>query len=488
MRFYVDRVKVKRLAEVKDESFTIIVGYDITWSDRYAVHPCKIPLYSYGKGVPSTGKIVPADKWWKPNPSKGDNTYVSYKHAQNLKVHHTISTDDEVGKPGPLVTQACTTLSCPWPKQLFLRDKIVAEVKTSATWDYAQYPFDKQMVRMKLPLLDEGSFIEYEASDALVNVTLPLQEQLTAVAESLYGPTNWLVYSSAVKLEDASTLVFELKIQRNSMATVFKVIIPMGANALLLMLSTKLKIDNRLKIISLSMVVAGAMLNPAFLGLPGNVSGVPFVQSLVIIHMMVALIMLIYTGSVVTTDLYYEKALEDTERDYDASVKGVWKKHASTYTHWAEWLQRQRFVKSGGSNVPSFGPSASDPTVSKKRAKVGEATTTSKQQQMEQVQISFPSEEDDASGNATTATLQRATVELLLSLPALFHRKDPTRPPTIWNPFQELRPGFMPRYNESLKSRGDRDRIMTKVLPALFIIFWILDIVIYFGIIDGDPQ
>ena len=65
----------------------------------------------------------------------GKNKDLSFKHATNLRVHHTLPTTDEVGAPGPAVTQPCTVHTCPWPKQLFLRDHLVATVSVNAKWD-----------------------------------------------------------------------------------------------------------------------------------------------------------------------------------------------------------------------------------------------------------------------------------------------------------------------------------------------------------------
>ena len=65
--------------------------------------------------------------------------------------------------------------------------------------------------------------------------------------------------------------------------------------------------------------------------------------------------------------------------------------------------------------------------------------------------------------------LQRAQVELLLAMPALYHRQDPTRPPKIWNPFGELRPGFLPKYNEHLKARGNADHRLIGLVPVMYL-------------------
>ena len=58
MHFYVDELAIENLVHITDSSFTMRVSYDIMWSARFAVHPCKISLYPYGDGVPSNGKKV----------------------------------------------------------------------------------------------------------------------------------------------------------------------------------------------------------------------------------------------------------------------------------------------------------------------------------------------------------------------------------------------------------------------------------------------
>lgn len=98
---------------IDSSSFRMRLEYDVTWSDRYAVHPCKIFLY--GEGVPESGKTVPSNEWWLPHPAKGQAERVQFTHQAALDVLHL---------PGVPVTRACTLASCPWPKQLFLRDRV----------------------------------------------------------------------------------------------------------------------------------------------------------------------------------------------------------------------------------------------------------------------------------------------------------------------------------------------------------------------------
>jgi len=552
IRFYVDTVKVVKLADIGSAGFSLIVEYDIAWSDRYAVHPCKIPLYAYGKGVPTTGKLVPGNRWWRPDPAKGDNSALSFTHAPNLRVLHTVPTNDtdEVGLPGLPVTRACTVQTCPWPKQLFLKDTVKAEVSVSATWDLTQFPFDKQMLRMSLPLLDAGGFIDTPLDEALVDVTLPEAQALLSRAGGLYKKKDWTVYSLAIKLSTESdslphTIDFELKIARNSMSTVFKAVIPMFANGLLVTLAARMGNKQRLTVISLSMIGAGTMLNPAFLGLPLNVSGIPFIQSLVLIHMAIAMVVLAYTLSIAYTDWYYAGKIEDHQRAYVKSMVGVWKKHTGIFAKWSSWLGDHEppahAVVDAAPAVPGFGDATffdqfKTPALRQRKGSVKFVGTTAKtnpapppppvipqpQAQMPHapelpaqavesalkgLDVDVPSAAEEliearleaktevvaakppvADGMEQALTLQRATVELLLSLPALFHRQDPSRPPTIFNPFGELRPGHLPEYNKHLEKRGPNQERFEIVVPAVLILLWVLDVIVYFVVIDGEPK
>ena len=77
-------------------------------------------------------------------------------------------------------------------------------------------------------------------------------------------------------------------------------------------------------------------------------------------------------------------------------------------------------------------------------------------------------------------------VQLLLSLPALFKGRDPNRPPKIWNPFGELRPGFLPEYNKALVARKRTNRKLVIIVPAAFLLLWVADMIIYFAIVPAD--
>lgn len=142
----VDEIVIDSLLRVGADSFTLKLSYHVLWSDRFAVHPCKISLYGTGGGIPEGGKKVDATKWWLPDPDKDSATKLTFEHSPNLTVYH---------KPGHLVNTSCDGVwfspgYCPWPKQLFFREKVEVQLTESVTWDLVKYPFDKQRLRAKV--------------------------------------------------------------------------------------------------------------------------------------------------------------------------------------------------------------------------------------------------------------------------------------------------------------------------------------------------
>ena len=146
---------------------------------------------------------------------------MTVEHAEDLRVHHSLSST----RPGDLVTEVCTTATCPWPKQLWLKDTVVVELSQMATWDLFHYPFDTQIVRATLPVLSKSTFAhasDYNSSH--INLSLPLADYFAPLYNSIYEPDDWAVYSAKVyDSPDHGTIFFELKVARQSMTTVFKV-------------------------------------------------------------------------------------------------------------------------------------------------------------------------------------------------------------------------------------------------------------------------
>ena len=114
------------------------LSYKVTWADRFAVHPCTISLYYHGAGVPESGKKVDASKWWTPLPDDDSASHLKYTTEKNLTVCHA------PGGPGAdeceKVVTPCTMDTCPWPKQLFLQDKVTITAEETASWDLFKHP------------------------------------------------------------------------------------------------------------------------------------------------------------------------------------------------------------------------------------------------------------------------------------------------------------------------------------------------------------
>jgi len=529
--FTVDRIAIDKLKHVDLQSFTLRLSYYITWSDRFAVHPCKISLYGgYGSGVPASGKTVDANDWWKPDPAKGHLEALHFRHAKNLSVLHA---------PDVPVISACTPESCPWPKQLYLSEKIKVELVESATWDLFRYPFDRQIVHAEFDLFDEDEFAQREAFlAATLNVTLPVPGEFDRHFERIYKPDDWRVYYAAVERYPGRprSLVFVLKIERNAGSTIFKCLIPMFANALVVQLGATMSNTHRLQILVLSLLAAATMLNPSFLGLPENVQGIPFIQSLVIIHILLTTCVMVYALRIFITDMAYELIVLSEQKKYMGETKAVWKRHAARHNKWAELIMTDDWPG------PTPTPTGPAPAAAAQKDSTGAARAAAKDSAGEvsavAVQIQVEPDGGDelltmvggdasaggtppaaspapvqhtvapttkaSSANATpaaTATaaasaasfdVQRAMLEVLVGLPALFHRQDPTRPPTIWGPnltddFKLPQPAFLPAYSKKLAVRKLNDQRLTWIVPTVFTTFWLIDIIIYFAIPPYEP-
>ena len=67
------------------DAFQVKFKYTVTWSDRYAVHPCTIDLYN---AVGAKGKRASTADWWVPSPTMLQKTDETVTHANDLKVMH----------------------------------------------------------------------------------------------------------------------------------------------------------------------------------------------------------------------------------------------------------------------------------------------------------------------------------------------------------------------------------------------------------------
>lgn len=495
---HVNNLDIKSLTQMTFDGFSMRVEYKVSWSDRTAVHPCTIPLYHFGEGVPHSGKKVDAEKWWWPKPDKDSASHLTYEHEKNLTVcHGPLLADAESYKNDGCVkvVEACTTQTCPWPKQLFLQDKIKILAHETASWDLFKYPFDKQVVRARIHLVDKDNFDSTVAYDTTtLNVTLPPEGYFESDYKDIYKPDAWKVYHAAVKLDpdDPLGLIFELKVQRNAVSTIFKCIIPSIANAFLVMLATTLPTGARLKVLALSIVAASAMLNPNFLGLPGDVQGVPFVQSLPIVHMIITFIALAYTLRNMLWDIAYESKVLAEVKKYHKETTGVWK--GVGVKTWKKYVE---LIQAGDGNLDlQFVQGLSTPKevqveIAKSDGTTGPLTSTTDSANLPPPSASQPPPKvakDVVAEPPQEIDWQKALVELLVAMPPLFLRKDPTRPETIWTPWKEPQPQILPKYGKHLAARKHQDIQCIKIAPALFAIAWFVDVLIYFAFTPSEPE
>ena len=241
------------------DTFVVKFRYGVEWTSRYATHPCMINLYDAGQGVSPRGKFVQAENWWTPRPT-GD-----------LAMWNEVSTEPKLAvlhAPGRPVLKTCTMAgadACPWPKQLFLADKINIETTYKSSWELAKFPFDKQVLSGTIILVNNVAFAA-DRSRVNLNFTSPLSDYKPSAAQlaNLYPGAQWEAKSATLSLNARNHLAvdFEIVMQRASKGPIFKVLLPVLANAGVAMLASRVHSNARLKLLALSMIVAVAMLNP----------------------------------------------------------------------------------------------------------------------------------------------------------------------------------------------------------------------------------
>ena len=122
---HISRLKVNAVKAVSSAQFTVVVEVTLTWTSRYAVHPCGIDLY---RGVVAGEAAVPAKDWWRPvvkadGAVSSEESFVSGNPM--LQVHRTAG--NATHEPEP-VTQPCTQESCPWRAQVYLQEHVLLEM------------------------------------------------------------------------------------------------------------------------------------------------------------------------------------------------------------------------------------------------------------------------------------------------------------------------------------------------------------------------
>merc|ERR1711976_58152 len=82
------------------------------------------------------------------------------------------------------------------------------------------------------------------------------------------------------------------------------------------------------------MLVAATFLNPSSLGLPETVQGIPFIQSLIIIHLCIVGVLLIFLVFEISIDYSYHNRIQAEQDKYKADTEEPWKKQCETYKKW----------------------------------------------------------------------------------------------------------------------------------------------------------
>ena len=379
-------------------SFGMLFSYSATWSDRYAVHPCKIDLYDV---TGSRGKFVPAADWWKPE-GKGVGGTSTTNHASELQV---------LSAPGQPITTACTMSTCAWPMQLYIKEQMSLQVDFKNDWNLLKFPFDQQILKGKIFLVTNFARATDQKATEL-NITALDQFNITAsYLERLYAPAAWSVTNVLVH-KPATNLPFEVSFEvvmkRNSSGSIFKVMIPLFCLMMLTVLAANMPPENRLKLVALCLIAASNMLNPKFLGLPDGYDGpMPFLMGLVIVHMGVAGCLLLFTLYQAESNFKLAQRLEAMRKIYSKEAK---KEFAQTAA-----LRDNVFSEVYGSTPGVVKTSAMVPVPAKKTAP--QPTSKGGAQIEPMVQMGDVKLDKDSMGSEGTTRLEK----IMCLLPALIH-------------------------------------------------------------------
>lgn len=236
------------------------------------------------------------------------------------------------------------------------------------------------------------------------------------------------------------------------------------------------------------------MLNPAFLGLPDTVEGVPFVQSIVIIHMIITFLLLVYSGREAFLDLKYKEVLRHHAEAHFVMTQKPKNQAIAAYKKVGQGLLDDDMpldwsVKPDQVAKPSY-------TIGKAVKRLGSEVAKRSPAMVAETATPPPSPPSEpplevAANTPSTkgADLMHKFTQLLYLLPVLLKQRDPTIPPGIWTPFETLNPfgnvGELQEYNKHLVKRKDREVWAIWLTPIAFILAWAVDVLIYFA--SEDP-
>jgi hypothetical protein len=218
------------------------------------------------------------------------------------------------------------------------------------------------------------------------------------------------------------------------------------------------------------------MLSPTFLGLPLAVQGVPFVQSLVIIHMIITGLLLLYSVYCSVWDFWYAELVHEREVEHFKTRTAARGDAGKVLKGWAQTL---------GLEI-EFAQKPSDTW----RMKPKNGDVVSPGSHVRPDILRAPSDD----GKGTMAESQafdgmRAIAELVFLGPILANGRDPTCPSGIWHPFHDgktfLNPfglvGKLKPYGKELEKRRKRDCKLVWIVPSMFLLAWVIDLLIYFA-------
>jgi len=496
----VSKLDIQLINRNEWDHFVATFRYEVEWTSRYAVHPCTISLYDVGEGVSRRGKWIDGSSWWRPAP-KGINAESTVAELDpSLQVLHAPGVPVEE----PCVLQDDGEPSCPWPKQLFLKDKVKVTVGYASKWDLAKFPFDHQTLSGSISLVDNVAYAQ-DRKRVSLNFTSPPEEYKvpTARLEMLYPGSAWK--ATSVDLRQSPTnpvaIEFTINVQRTAMAPLFKALIPSICNALFAILASRCSANVRLKLLALSMIAATSMLQPSRLGLPEGVESVPFVMALVILHMAVVALMLLITAFLLSVGhsaeqtgnafrkakrggFHSEWAPAFEAKNEIAAQLGIPRPSEPAMTSTQVLVNRFRPKKAMQMALNRIAPEKNEPisyTMPDAGLEAGQATSTIENTEVNPLSPSSPTRGKPADEPLTLLT------KAVIVLPSLIHHAVQSTLPAPTHPEGFGKSNYAPDWTtereRKLKALNKKvDEILYYSIPPTYAFFWMILVIAYFAV------
>ena len=235
--------------------------------------------------------------------------------------------------PGEYVTTPCELETCPWPKQLFFEDDVSVRASFGHAMDLSRFPFDTQSFSGSITIA--SNFVSEALREQTTSHHGVVHDYLHNELAGVYAQNDWIVTYAHIESFNSSTdLNFDVQVKRNAKSAIFKVLIPILANSILIVACSTSGVSvGVLTAVGISIVGASYMLNPATLGLPADVEGVPFVLSLVIIHLCICALMLFSLGrELIVEHFWSRKILKQGQQPFNVKNNEA-RKSAARGTH-----------------------------------------------------------------------------------------------------------------------------------------------------------